>query len=186
MTMTTATPNQRDKNKGRRELCERLQSRGYRTGAEIGVQFGAHAEMLLSRVSCTLTLVDPWAASQRLRGRWYSADAVLAVCEARLDAFRGRTKLVRETSETAAQRFTCGAFDFVYLDGLHTAAGVAADLEAWYPLVRQGGMICGHDYVNHDAHCWVREPVDAFFGAVGRDVHSTPGSTWPEWWVFCD
>lgn len=36
--------------------------------------------------------------------------------------------------------------DLVFLDAAHDYASVAADIEAWLPKVRKGGILCGHDY----------------------------------------
>jgi predicted O-methyltransferase YrrM len=41
-------------------------------------------------------------------------------------------------------------FDSVFIDGCHEYAECRADIEAWLPLVKPGGLICGHDYwANH-------------------------------------
>jgi predicted O-methyltransferase YrrM len=36
--------------------------------------------------------------------------------------------------------------DFVYIDGLHDFKSVIDDIAAWYPLVRKGGVVGGHDF----------------------------------------
>jgi len=50
-------------------------------------------------------------------------------------------------------------FDFVYIDAAHDYASVSADIQAWLPLVKVGGIIAGHDYM-HD----VKRAVDQIFG----------------------
>jgi predicted O-methyltransferase YrrM len=42
-------------------------------------------------------------------------------------------------------------FDTIYIDGDHTYEGVLQDIESWYPMLREGGVICGHDY-------WPKDP----------------------------
>jgi FkbM family methyltransferase len=51
-------------------------------------------------------------------------------------------------------------FDFIYIDGDHSYDYVKEDIEIWYPKVRAGGLICGHDYNNQ----WegVVQAVDEF------------------------
>ena len=36
-------------------------------------------------------------------------------------------------------------YDAIFLDGDHRAPGVRADLEAWLPKLKPGGLMCGHD-----------------------------------------
>jgi len=53
--------------------------------------------------------------------------------------------LVAATAEAAAG-WGPGHFDLVFVDAAHSEAAVAADLAAWAPLVRPGGVLAGHDY----------------------------------------
>ena len=62
-------------------------------------------------------------------------------------AFAGkRAQLVRKTSVEAAKGFAEASIDWLFIDGDHTYDGCLADLEAWYPKVRPGGLISGDDY----------------------------------------
>merc|ERR1740121_1256224 len=71
-------------------------------------------------------------------------------CEARLrDALlSGRAQIVDMDSAMAASTVADGELDFVYLDARHDLAGVVADIRAWWPKVRPGGVFAGHDYVD--------------------------------------
>jgi hypothetical protein len=57
---------------------------------------------------------------------------------------------LKMSSHTAARLFDPGSVDFVFLDGDHSEKAVCEDLQAWYPLVRPGGMLGVHDYSNPD------------------------------------
>lgn len=37
-------------------------------------------------------------------------------------------------------------FDFVFIDGDHSYQGCCADIQAYYPLLKAGGLLAGHDY----------------------------------------
>lgn len=50
-----------------------------------------------------------------------------------------------ERSTEAALRYADGTLDFVFLDAAHDAPSVMADLVAWYPKLRPGGLLAGHD-----------------------------------------
>ncbi len=131
------------------DLCVRL---GYRQGAEVGVWRGAFSALFLE-AGLGMTCVDPWVSYPAWQDTKNSlapeeqaafmatahADAV-----ARLEPLGGR--LLRAFSLDAAREIPDRSLDFVYIDGNHTQEAVTADLEAWVPKVRRGGLVAGHDY----------------------------------------
>ena len=48
-------------------------------------------------------------------------------------------------------------FDLVYIDADHRYEAISADIKAWYPKVKIGGILAGHDY---RAHPGVKRAVD--------------------------
>ena len=36
--------------------------------------------------------------------------------------------------------------DFVFIDAEHTYDACWADMKAWYPVIRSGGILSGHDF----------------------------------------
>ncbi len=68
-------------------------------------------------------------------------------------------------SVQAASLFEDGSVDFVFVDGDHGYEPVKRDLTAWFPKVRPGGVIAGHDYGNPDFP-GVRDGADEFFAAL--------------------
>lgn len=57
--------------------------------------------------------------------------------------------------------------DLLHLDGGHDYASVIADLRAWWPLLRPGGILIGDDYNTNGAWPGVRQAFDEYFGEVG-------------------
>lgn len=58
--------------------------------------------------------------------------------------------------------------DLLFVDGDHRYECVKADLEAWLPLVKPGGVVCGHDWTREeDVARAVREFLPDAQGAVG-------------------
>lgn len=55
--------------------------------------------------------------------------------------------------------------DFVFIDGDHSYEMVKAELEAWWPKVKVGGVLSGHDY-DHNGRGWpgVHKAVHEKFG----------------------
>jgi len=60
---------------------------------------------------------------------------------------QGRCEIIPKSSPDMAamlQHMT-GKIDLVWVDDGHLASDVIRDIEAFYPLLRNGGLICGHD-----------------------------------------
>lgn len=55
---------------------------------------------------------------------------------------------VRETSTNAAKLYSDESLDFVFIDAAHDYDSVKEDIESWYPKIKIGGFLAGHDY-NH-------------------------------------
>ena len=47
-------------------------------------------------------------------------------------------------STAAAAGMANSSLDFVYLDARHDFMGVVADIQAWWPKVKVGGVFAGH------------------------------------------
>lgn len=60
----------------------------------------------------------------------------------------GKVKVLRGLSVEMAKQVPDESLDLLYLDGDHNYEGVKADLAAWFPKVKPGGVISGHDYMN--------------------------------------
>ena len=59
------------------------------------------------------------------------------------------------------------SLDLLHLGAGHDEAAVAADLTAWWPLIRPGGLLIGDDYLHDGQWPGVLAAFDAFFGARG-------------------
>lgn len=70
---------------------------------------------------------------------------------------------LRMMSADASQLFGDQSIDFCFIDGDHTYEAVSEDIRKWYPKLRVGSMIGGHDYINAE-HPGVKQAVDEFFG----------------------
>ncbi len=82
------------------------------------------------------------------------------------------------TSIQAAGLFQPSSVDFCFIDADHTYASVLADLHAWWPKVKPGGTLAGHDY--RQSASWlvgVTPAVHEFF-RVQDAAHSLCPSCW--------
>lgn len=96
----------------------------------------------------------------------------------------GRVVPVRMHSSNAAhtighliEKSEMEKFDLIFIDGDHSETGIKTDIEAWLPLLKEGGLLCGHDYYKeNEGPYWVhvRQYVEAKF----PDVQKTATSLW--------
>jgi hypothetical protein len=59
--------------------------------------------------------------------------------------FAERVTIRRERTVEAAASVPDESLDFAFIDADHTYEGCLADINAWAPKIRRGGMLCGHD-----------------------------------------
>ena len=72
--------------------------------------------------------------------------------------------VVRMSSVEASKIFPKHHFDLVFIDADHTYEHVMADIEAWLPLVKSGGLLTGHDYGGRKVG--VKQAVDEYFDNI--------------------
>jgi len=173
-----------DRIPSRHELPELLNRRGLIGDAvEIGVKRGRYSEQLLgSWQGRRLISVDPWTAAaaneyvDRANVEQARHDGYYEETRARLAPFGDRSEIWRLTSHEAAARIADASLDFVSVDARHDTESVLEDLEAWFPKVRPGGILAGHDYADGvfpQGVFGVKSAVDSFFGARGISVFET-------------
>ena len=165
------------------------------TMVEVGVSTALLAEHLLrTRPDIEWHGVDPWARRAEQRACYVASGDTHAqlsdadtlehwrIARVRLDPFGERAVIHREWSPEAAARFEQETVDLVFLDGDHSYDGVKADLEAWWPVIKRGGWIGGHDWKNPDTRFrfGVAEAVEAWAGPAISEVELGDGLTF---WV---
>jgi predicted O-methyltransferase YrrM len=70
-------------------------------------------------------------------------------------------------------------FDLIYLDGDHSCTGLLNDLEVWWPKLKPGGTMVGHDW--GDQFVGVQMAVEGFFGKGVARIEK--GSDLASFWV---
>ncbi len=161
------------------------------TMAEIGVFAGATSEYLLRHEPrLELLMVDPWHAAPSGSTYAKSRDRVARLPQDQMDALAElathrtalagkRRSILRRTSADAAAQFgsTSPMFNLVFIDAEHTYEACRADMAAWWPLVKPGGILCGHDY-GHRRYPGVARAVDEFAASKGLAIETRPGKVW--------
>lgn len=148
---------------------------------EIGVCWGFNSYMLLE--SCpniaTIIGIDHYKAYRDWdrEVNQHEQDRSFEKIKVNMDAMGPRFKLVRESSTEAAVDLEDGAYDFVFIDADHSMKAVLNDLDNYYPKVRSGGIIAGHDSnlfgVNFAVTSWVKR-----HGMDPNDIKTAANDAW--------
>lgn len=138
--------------KNRDEIGILLQEHGFTTGVEVGVKKGEFAKQILDTwKSCvSYKLVDLWDKQENYKD---IANVESQVHEeyyketlSRLEPYKDKIQTYRMYSTEAAKKMKPNSLDFAYIDARHDYCGVMDDLKAYWPLLKPGGIMAGHDY----------------------------------------
>lgn len=154
--------------------------------AEIGVMFGGFARTILGKWKGEIYYaVDLWrrlsAEEYRERTEGIDYEACYQQVQAMAEA-DPRICVIRHRSVNAARFVPDQCLDWVFIDANHSYRAVLADMDAWWPKVRPGGIFSGHDYgldTNWPNFTEVKPAVDRW-----SQEHNLPfvlgdkGSTW--------
>ena len=113
---------------------------------EVGVQYGLFSSTILSKsLPSRYHLVDIWGdapVEERARENLKNWSHV---------------SFHKMTSLEAVKKFKDDSLDFVYIDANHDYSSVKNEIMAFWPKVKKGGVLAGHDYAIADPRKAVRE-----------------------------
>lgn len=145
-------------------------------GAEIGVAKGINSESILKELNIEkLYLIDVWDN--------YNEGVYKGPMEKNynltLKKFGNdkRVKIIKDFSSNVVKNIKDGSLDFVYIDGNHSYKYVYQDIEGWFPKIKNGGVIAGHDVFNGPE---VLEAVKDFC-SKNKIIFNIE---LPDWWFF--
>lgn len=141
---------------------------------EIGSWQGRTTVALADNTPGSVTAVDTWKGSvehQKALAKqpqdWLYEQFLKHV------AGRANVRAIRQPSLEAAASIG-ETFDMIFIDASHDYENVKADILAWRPLLRKGGLFCGHDF---DAG---RVGVVKAVSELVSNVRLVAGSIWME------
>jgi len=162
--------------------------------AEIGSWVGESAAAMLagldrSGIKGRITCVDTWQGNPNdyIGGvaQKVGSDNVFALFKENLkdEITNGTVCPFRMRSKAAAELMASQGrtFDLVFIDAGHTYEECSEDIAAWLPLVKEGGVICGHDLC--DGFPGVEKAVREHFMGQGKEekfgqVHLFGATLW--------
>lgn len=180
---------------GRNLLPDLLKTDGATGRAvEVGTHRGDYAARILDRWGGHLTCVDPWEnppgyenQAAFLDGNGLDRQNDFEIACSRLMIYGDRVTLLRSTSLKASNEFKAESLDMVYIDGDHTESAVKSDLAAWWPKVRKGGLLAGHDVIMPHAkpeENWgigIQNAIRHFAGSRGLVCYLVVEDCGPPW-----
>ena len=147
-------------------------------GAEIGVARGINSENILKELNIEkLYLIDVW--DNYIGGEYkgpMETNYNLTLKKFRNDK---RVKIIKDFSSNVVKNIKDDSLDFVYIDGNHIYKYVYQDIEGWFPKIKKGGVIAGHDVFNGPE---VLEAVKDFC-SKNKIIFNIE---LPDWWFFKD
>ena len=161
------------------------------TFVEVGSWLGASAvylaqEFVNRQKNIHLFCVDTWQGSNELEHKQKIAQ--LGGNENLYKKFldninesglKNKIKSIRKSSIEASNDFEDNSLSVVFIDASHVYHDVINDLKSWYPKVKKGGIIAGHDYYpSHPiSDIGVVPAVQKFF--KDKNLETCPaGRTW--------
>lgn len=150
-------------------------------GIEIGSFEGQYSKYILEHWPGHLYLVDVWTHLDEteyidLSNKLDSKNIICSVFD-NVSGFEDRSTLIRTTSERASTLFLDNFFDFIYIDANHRYKYVMQDLIHWYPKLKVGGIMAGHDFISDysldkcnedgDTHVWLKGLTDSEYKYAG-------------------
>ncbi len=158
-------------------------------GAEIGVSEGRHALDMMEELHIKkLYLIDPYKAYEEYYQSVENIDSTQQALDKRmkeakkvLRKYGNKVEFIRKFSENATEHIKDESLDFLYIDGNHQYEFVKKDIELYYPKLKKGGIIGGHDYAScpetERQRFGVVKAVNEFFKKEKINFHNAC------WWV---
>lgn len=153
-------------------ISELIKRNNYKVIAEIGVNKGINALEILKQC-------------QNILKRFYLIDTDISKVFEYDGWFRKYeiARFIRLESKQAVKCIEDNELDLVYIDASHSYENVKQDIELWFPKIKVGGIICGHDYDSINSPGVVRA-VNEKFKYFNLEEDALKPDTLKNWWII--
>lgn len=159
------------------------------TAVEVGVDRGEYSHHFLSQwYGHNFVGIDNYAPYPEMP---WNRDADYQFAVIRYERHAARAKLIKGNSlelavhflpENKSEFFGGHPTHFVYIDGDHAYDAVNADIQAWWPVVSDIGILAGHDF--NDDHPGVVQAVTEFAEREQLTIYLTDKDRCPSWYCY--
>jgi|688.fasta_scaffold102751_3 hypothetical protein len=142
--------------KDRNDLLLKLKNFEPKVVCEVGVQQGGYAKTILETIPSIekIYLVDLWQNQENYFDLANVSDPVhqeyMANTITNTKPWQEKVILLKGFSTQMAEQIPDNSLDWVYIDARHDYKGCYEDIQAYWPKIKQGGVISGHDYMSAD------------------------------------
>jgi hypothetical protein len=149
---------------------------------EVGVYEGMNAVRMFRNLNVSrMYLVDLWGKTNYKEGDCANSEKDWSkfydVAKKNLNPFNDKTIFIRDYSSKAVDSIN-EMLDAVYIDANHDYSAVMNDLRTYYPIVKKGGIIGGHDWCPR--YPGVSRAVNKFFDNPKMVCNNNERT---EWWL---
>jgi hypothetical protein len=152
--------------------------------AEVGVSHGDFSQEIMSRWNGEkYFMIDAWKRFPGYNDLCDRTDEVMeGIYKGVVSKFGLNNKAIvlRGFSAEVGRMFQDEFFDFVYIDADHTYKSVKEDIATWFPKVKAGGIMSGHDYKEGMG---VIQAVTELVQETGLKLNLTE-EDYASWWVI--
>ena len=135
---------------------------------EIGVWKGKSAVYMAEKIKESRKKINFWAVdvfngmNENPEDKDIKAGTLLKTYYKNIEPVKEFIQTLIGDSKELYTKFEDDSIDFLFIDGDHRYEGIKKDLQLWFPKIKNGGIIAGHDY--EEPSCGVKRAVDEYFG----------------------
>jgi hypothetical protein len=133
-----------------RELVEKIPQNGIfvELGSWKGKSISYFAvEVINSNKNIKIYAIDTWLGSdEHSQDPWIKSEKLYELFLANISKVSSVVTPIRGDSCLSAAKFENNSVDAIFIDACHEYENVKADIKAWLPKIKKGGIMSGHDY----------------------------------------
>jgi hypothetical protein len=164
-------------------LLDLIEDNEYKNIVEVGSQEGRTPWYILTNTKrpdeVSVSLIDPYEMYDNYgyKEPFKMSDAERAA-KMYLSEFikNGKCTMHKKYSNEGCREFEDESVDLVFIDANHSYNFVKEDIECWYPKIRPGGILAGHDYCS--SFPGVEKATREYFEPLGKEIELDHNSVW--------